>query len=113
MKIGFTEIIVILAVMLQVLVPVLFFAAILFMIKNRISASSKPSICNTTLGQSIKAYREQCHMTQEYVAHSLDVSRQAVSKWENDTAMPSTANLIALAKLFNISSDELLKTSLK
>ncbi len=37
-------------------------------------------------------------MTQEFVAESLGVSRQAVSKWETGTADPSTSNLLALAK---------------
>lgn len=36
-----------------------------------------------TLGEMLKAHRIQCHMTQEFVAESLGVSRQTVSKWEN------------------------------
>lgn len=48
-------------------------------------------------------------MTQEFVAESLDVSRQAVSKWENGTSDPSTSNLFALAKLFDVSVEELLR----
>ena len=48
-------------------------------------------------------------MTQEFVAESLGVSRQAVSKWENDTSDPSTSNLLAIAKLFGVSAAELLK----
>ena len=40
---------------------------------------------------------------------ALGVSRQAVSKWENGTSDPSTSNLIALAKLFGISAEELLR----
>ena len=47
-------------------------------------------------------------MTQEFVAESLNVSRQAVSKWENGTSDPSTGNLLALAKLYGISAAELL-----
>ena len=47
-------------------------------------------------------------MTQEFVAESLGVSRQAVSKWETGTADPSTSNLLALAKLFGIDAKELL-----
>ncbi|MFR5093285.1 MAG: helix-turn-helix transcriptional regulator [Adlercreutzia equolifaciens] len=39
-------------------------------------------------------------MTQEFVAHELGVSRQAVSKWEKGTSDPSTHNLIALAELY-------------
>ena len=47
-------------------------------------------------------------MTQEFVAESLGVSRQAVSKWENGTSDPSTSNLLALAKLFHVDPGELL-----
>ena len=50
-------------------------------------------------------------MTQEFVAEALGVSRQAVSKWESGAADPSTANLIALAKLFGTTPEELLKES--
>ena len=48
-------------------------------------------------------------MTQEFVAESLGVSRQAVSKWENGSSEPSTSNLIAIAKLYEIPPEELLK----
>lgn len=48
-------------------------------------------------------------MTQEFVAETLGVSRQAVSKWENGTSDPNTSNLLALAKLYHISPEELLK----
>ena len=43
------------------------------------------------------------------MAESLGVSRQAVSKWETGTADPSTSNLLALAKLFGVSAEELLR----
>lgn len=62
-----------------------------------------------TLGQAIKANRQRCQMTQEFVAEAIGVSRQAVSKWESGTSDPSTSNLIALAKLFGISPGELLQ----
>ena len=61
-----------------------------------------------SLGEVLKDHRVRCAMTQEFVAESLGVSRQAVSKWENGTADPSTTNLLKLAKLFNISPEELL-----
>lgn len=48
-------------------------------------------------------------MTQEFVAEALGVSRQAVSKWERGNSAPSTTNLIALAKLFGVAAEELLK----
>lgn len=39
-----------------------------------------------SLGEVLKTYRTNCKMTQEFVAESLGVSRQAVSKWENGTS---------------------------
>jgi len=62
-----------------------------------------------SLGEVIKKHRTICKMTQEFVAESLGVSRQAVSKWENGTSDPSTSNLLALAKLFDIPAEDLLK----
>ncbi len=61
-----------------------------------------------SLGEAIKANRLRCQMTQEFVAETIGVSRQAVSKWESGASDPSTSNLIALAKLFGISPEELL-----
>ena len=61
-----------------------------------------------SLGEALKAHRVGRNLTQEYVAEALGVSRQAVSKWENGTSDPSTANLMALAKLYGLSVDELL-----
>lgn len=52
-----------------------------------------------TLGKRIGTLRKDRKLSQEYVAETLGVSRQAVSKWENDLSAPDTENLIALAKL--------------
>lgn len=62
-----------------------------------------------TLGERSRENRARCRMSQEFVAEAVGVSRQAVSKWENGTSDPSTANLIALAKLYGVSAEELLK----
>lgn len=62
-----------------------------------------------SLGEAIKVHRAQRGMTQEFVAERLGVSRQAVSKWESGVSDPSTTNLLALAKLFEISPEELLR----
>ena len=62
-----------------------------------------------TLGEVLKAHRMRCQMTQEFVAEALGVSRQAVSKWETGTADPSTSNLLALAKLFGVPAEDLLR----
>ena len=61
-----------------------------------------------SLGEILKTYRTDCKMTQEFVAESLGVSRQAVSKWENGISDPSTSNLLALAKLYKVSAEEIL-----
>lgn len=61
-----------------------------------------------SLGEALKTYRMNCKMTQEFVAESLGVSRQAVSKWENGTSDPSTSNLLALTKLYGVSAEEIL-----
>ena len=62
-----------------------------------------------SLGEALKEHRTRCKMTQEFVEEHLGVSRQAVSKWENGTSDPSTSNLLALAKLYGICAEELLK----
>ena len=67
-------------------------------------------IVRRSLGEVLKENRVRCQMTQEFVAEHLGVSRQAVSKWENGTSDPSTSNLLALAKLYGICAEELLKS---
>lgn len=62
-----------------------------------------------TLAELLKENRFRCNMTQEFVAEAIGVSRQAVSKWENGSADPSTSNLIALANLYGVSAEDLLK----
>ena len=62
-----------------------------------------------TLGEALKAHRTDCKMTQEFVAEAIGVSRQAVSKWESGASDPSTSNLLALAKLYGVSAEDLLR----
>ena len=62
------------------------------------------------LGARIKQLRLEKHLSQEAVANELQVSRQAVAKWENNRSFPSTANLIALCNLFGISLAELVSS---
>lgn len=73
--------------------------------ENRKEASA----VRKSLGEALKERRIQCNMTQELVAERLGVSRQAVSKWENGSSDPSTSNLLALAKLYNVGVEELLR----
>lgn len=68
----------------------------------------KRDVCKS-LGEVLKENRLRCNMTQEFVSEATGVSRQAVSKWENGTSDPSTSNLIALAKLYGVSPEELLR----
>ena len=68
------------------------------------------TILRKSLGEVLKDHRTRCAMTQEFVAESLNVSRQAVSKWENGTADPSTSNLLKLAKLYGVTAEELIRS---
>ena len=68
----------------------------------------KAVVCQS-LGEALKEHRVRCQMTQEFVAEHLGVSRQAVSKWENGSADPSTSNLLALAKLYDVDAVDLLR----
>ena len=61
----------------------------------------------------LRKYRERDGYSQEYVAEKLYVTRQTISKWENDRTYPDIHNLIALSVLFNISLDELIKGDLE
>ena len=70
--------------------------------------SGENAILKKSLGEVIREYRMNRSMTQEFVAESLGVSRQAVSKWESGASAPSTANLFALAKLFGVPAEELI-----
>ena len=66
-------------------------------------------IVRKSRSEMLKENRTRCKMTQEFVAESIGVSRQAVSKWENGTSEPNTSNLMALARLYGIPAEDLLK----
>ena len=61
-----------------------------------------------TTGEKIAKLRKQHGMSQEAFSEKLNVSRQAVSKWENGTAQPTSENLAQIAKLFDVSVSYLL-----
>ena len=61
-----------------------------------------------TLGERILHYRKCAGLSQEMLAERLGVSRQAVSKWELDDALPDTDKLVPLARALGVSVDELL-----
>ena len=93
------------AIILLVLVARAFWKCI-----NTKTESNAEAVEKKRLADVLKENRIRCKMTQEFVAESLGVSRQAVSKWENGTSDPSTSNLLALSKLYEISIDDVLKT---
>ena len=87
---------------------ILVVCALLRYIRSKEVRQEKTAV-QKSLGETLKAHRAKCKMTQEFVGESIGVSRQAVSKWENGTSDPSTSNLFALAKLYGVSAEELLK----
>mgnify|MGYP000114385760 FL=1 len=60
------------------------------------------------IGDNIKFYRKKNQLTQDDIAKECSVTRQAVSKWENGTAMPDASNILQLSKLFGVTTDYLL-----
>lgn len=63
---------------------------------------------DNTIGKRISALRREKGLKQEDIAQALDVSSQAVSKWENDQSCPDISLLPKLAKLLGVSVDRLL-----
>ena len=61
-----------------------------------------------TLGQNLQAARKAKGLSQETLAEQIGVSRQALGKWEKDTALPSLDNLQALAAALDVGVEELL-----
>lgn len=64
---------------------------------------------NVEIAQRLAEMRRDKGYSQEELAENLGLSRQAVSKWERAESSPDTGNLIALAKLYGITLDELLR----
>ena len=61
-----------------------------------------------SFGENLKNVRKQRGITQEELAETLGVSRQAISKWESDNGYPETEKLLLLSKKLNISLDYLM-----
>ena len=81
-----------------------------FVRQERARKDAQPVAVRRSLGEALRAERERCRMTQEFVAQHVGVSRQAVSKWEQGTSEPSTTNLIKLAKLYDVDPADLLRS---
>ncbi len=58
-----------------------------------------------TLGQKLKEIRKRFGLSQEQLAEIMNVSRQAITKWESDTGLPDITNLQELAKVFGMTVD--------
>ncbi len=65
------------------------------------------------IGRKIKYFREKMGVTQSHLAEKLNVSHQAVSKWETESSYPDIALIPALAEYLQVSCDALLKDSEK
>ena len=61
-----------------------------------------------TIGTKIADCRKRAGMSQEKLANELNISRQAVSRWETGEAVPDTEKVILLSKLFHVTTDYLL-----
>lgn len=61
-----------------------------------------------TFGDKLQKLRKENHMSQESLAEQIHVSRQAISKWEQGTAMPDTDNIVILSKYFQVPIEYLL-----
>ena len=59
------------------------------------------------LGENIYTFRTVNNMSQGGLANALEVSRQSVSKWENNSAVPELDKLVKMSKLFGVTLDEL------
>lgn len=62
---------------------------------------------STSIGKTIKKLRKERNLTQEELAELLNVTAQAVSKWENETGMPDISQVLPLASVFGVSTDVL------
>ena len=62
-----------------------------------------------TFGEKLQSLRQRAGMSQDQLAERLEVSRQAVSRWERDETMPETDKVVALADIFDVTTDYLLR----
>lgn len=60
------------------------------------------------LSDQIRKYRKEKGLSQDELAEKLGVSRQSISLWENGQTQPTIENILALARIFNVSTDAIL-----
>ena len=65
-----------------------------------------------TLGEKITKFRGKAGISQEQLAEKLSVSRQSVSKWEMDHALPQVDKIVQMCDLFGISTEDLLRDNI-
>ena len=65
----------------------------------------------TEIYRKIEKLRKDCNMPQTELAKRLDISRSAVSAWEMDISKPHIEHVIAMAKIFHVTTDYLLDMS--
>ena len=108
-RLGIAEILMILFLLIRFAV----IAAVVYLLAKAllkyIKEGSGSQTFKKTLGEVIKKHREDKGFTQEMLAERLGVSRQAVSKWEKGTTEPSTSNLFALAKVFDMPIEDFMR----
>lgn len=109
-RLGSVEIMLLIVALIRMVLPLIIGVLLIkALIKYLNSDKGANPVIKKSLAQAIKNHREAKGYTQEFVAEKLGVSRQAVSKWEKGTTEPSTSNLFALAKLFDMSIEEFMK----
>lgn len=69
---------------------------------------SRNEVNEMSFGEKLKLVRKDRNITQEALAELLNVSRQAISKWESDNGYPETEKLLLISKTLNISIDYLM-----
>lgn len=61
-----------------------------------------------SFGENLISLRKQMGWSQDDLANNLNLSRQAISKWENDTSKPDIDNVKKISKIFSVTIDDLL-----
>lgn len=78
---------------------------------NSSTGRKEQAITTKNMCEILKEMRQNKHMTQEYVADQIGVSRQTLYKWEKGMSEPSMSNLITLANLYDMDIEDLIHCS--
>ncbi|NLB22488.1 MAG: helix-turn-helix transcriptional regulator [Clostridium sp.] len=66
-----------------------------------------------TFGDKLQYLRKTKGISQEELASQLNLSRQAISKWENNSSIPDVENIVKLSNIFDVPTDYLLKSEVE